>query len=121
MAMMSDTREMLSALVDGEAIDADAVAAALETAANRALLVDFVRLRGSVQRDDEAVPDWRPHAAVAGALPPSRSSRAWLRIAAALALLSAGALGGTWAHALLTREQPPEPTRIVQLELVQPR
>ena len=116
--MMTDARDVLSALVDGEAVDADALAAALDAPANRALLVDFVRLRGSVREDDEeAAPPWP----LPDALPRSRSSRAWLPAAAAVVLLTAGALGGTWVHAMLTRERPPEPTRIVQLELVQPR
>lgn len=117
---MSDPREVLSALVDGEASDADAVAAVIEVPANRALLVDFIRLRTSVQSDEDA-PEWRPDRVAALEQPTSRASRAWLRAAAVVALLTAGAAGGTWLENYLTRERPPEPSRVVQLQLVEGR
>jgi hypothetical protein len=121
MKTMTDTRELLSALIDGEAVDTDTVAAVLEVPANRALLVDFLRLRRSVQTEDETVPEWR--ADRFGAVETTRfgQTRTGLRAAAVLALLTAGALGGTWVEGFLTRERPPEPTRVVQLELVHER
>ena len=117
---MTDPREVLSALVDGEASDADAVAALLESPPNRALLVDFIRLRTSMRADDDAAPEWRPDQLTPQGSA-SRGSRAWLRAAAVLALLTAGAVGGTWLEKYLTRERPPEPTRVVQLQLVEAR
>ena len=113
---MTEAREVLSALIDGEAVDAGAVADALEVPANRALLVDFIRLRESVQREDGAAPRWRPDSVAALATPAATGRRVWLRAAAVVALLSAGALGGTWVQGVLTQERPPEPTRVVQLE-----
>jgi hypothetical protein len=115
---MTDTRELLSALIDGEAVNADLVADVLEKPANRALLADFLRLRTSVQADDEGPPEWRDDRVTTFDTAP-RSMRTWLRVAAVLALLTAGALGGTWIEGVLTRERPPEPTRIVQLQLVE--
>jgi hypothetical protein len=120
MTIMTDSREVLSALVDGEASDADAVAAVLEVAANRALLVDFIRLRASVQADD-AEPEWHPARVSAMERATAGAPRAWLRAAAVLALLTAGAAGGSWLQEYVTRERPPEPTRVVQLQLVDAR
>ena len=119
--MTTDTREVLSALVDGEPVDAEVLAAALEVPASRALLVDFVRLRGSVQADDHPAPEWRADHVSSRGLAPSPWSRGWLRAAAVVALLTAGALGGTWIENIRTRERPPEPTRVVQLQLVNGR
>ena len=117
MKTMSDTRELLSALIDGEAVDADAVANILEVPTNRALLIDFIRLRVSVQSDGETAPEWREDRFTTDTRAP-RWVRTGLRAAAVLALLTAGALGGTWIEGFLTRERPPEPTRVVQLQLV---
>jgi hypothetical protein len=118
---MTDTRELLSALIDGEAADADSVASVLEVPANRALLVDFLRLRRSVQTDYETAPEWAADRfAAIETIAPGRA-RTGLRAAAVLALLTAGALGGTWVEGFLTRERPPQPTRVVQLELVHDR
>ena len=119
--MMTDPREVLSALIDGEPVDADAVAQLLDVPANRALLVEFIRLRRSVQEDEETAPAWRADNIVHLEAARGSRRRAPVRAAAALVLLSAGALAGTWAHDLFTRERPPEPTRVVQLELVDAR
>ena len=118
---MIDPREVISALVDGEATDADAIAAILEAPANRALLVDFIRLRASVQADEDGVPEWRSDHLAALEFATHRAPRTWLGAAAVLALLTAGALGGTWLEDYLTRDRPPEPTRVVQLQLVESR
>jgi anti-sigma factor RsiW len=119
MTTMTDPREVLSALVDGEASDADAVAAAIEVPANRTLLVDFIRLRASVLADDDTAAEWRPERLDRPETARARAPRAWLRAAAVLALLTAGAAGGTWLEDYLTRERPPKPSRVVQLQLVQ--
>ena len=118
---MTDPREVLSALVDGEASDADAVAAVIEVPANRALLVDFIRLRVSVQADEDTAPEWRPERLNALETATAHAPRAWLRVAAVLALLTAGGVGGTWLEDYLTRDRPPKPSRVVQLQLVEAR
>jgi hypothetical protein len=114
-------QELLSALIDGESVDAEAVAAALESRPNRTLLVEFLRLRSSVQADDE--PNSETLGNRLGGLNTVRSGRSptGLRAAAAIALLTGGALGGAWAESFFTRDRPPEPTRVVQLQLVQGR
>jgi hypothetical protein len=118
---MADNRELISALIDGEAVDADAVADALEIAANRRLLVHFLRLRVSVHADDDAPPKWRADRLTLTGPPRVERSRAWLRTAAVLALLTVGGLGATWVEGLLTRERPPEPTRVVELQVIERR
>ena len=51
--MMLDERyAVLSALIDREAVNPDALAIALEDPDGRARLVDFVRLRLELQRED---------------------------------------------------------------------
>jgi hypothetical protein len=114
---MSDVRDVLSALMDREPVDADLLARVLEDPANRALLVDFVRLRTAILADEPGEPPWvpaqrRPTSAV-------RRPSPWLRrAAAALLLVGAGAGGGVWIERLATQERPPEPTRIVRLQPV---
>jgi hypothetical protein len=54
---MNETHsQVMSAFVDGEAVDPDALAAALDDGEARLLLVDFVRLRGAAGRMDEGLP-----------------------------------------------------------------
>ena len=55
--MTSDSHtETLSALCDGEMVDPDALAAALDDPAARQALVEFVRLRCAVNRDRAPLP-----------------------------------------------------------------
>jgi anti-sigma factor RsiW len=119
MKNMTDNRELLSALIDGEAVDADAIAAALEVVANRKLLVDFLRLRVSVQVDDENPPQWQVDRFVSTEEPRRPRTQRWLQTAAVLALLTAGGLGATWFERVLTRERPPEPARVVELQVIE--
>jgi anti-sigma factor RsiW len=116
MKKMTDPRAVLSALIDREAVDPDLLEQLLEDRSNRALLVDFVRVRAALQADEECEPAWRAPSGASALTRPSPSPRAWLRAAAALLLLAAGAGGGAWIEHQLTRERPPEPDRIVQLE-----
>jgi hypothetical protein len=123
---MSDDREVLSALIDREPVDADVLARVLEDPANRRLLVDFVRVRIAAQTDDSTLPDAedRSGAPVVGTAldvgatfrGPSSKHAAWLRAAAVFLLLAAGAGGGAWIEKYVSRERPPQPDRIVYLE-----
>ena len=54
--MTEDFTDTLSAFVDGEAIDPDRLAAALEDPGARAALVDFVRMRAVVRAGDQPLP-----------------------------------------------------------------
>jgi hypothetical protein len=111
--MRGDEREVLSALIDREPVDADVLARVLEDPANRRLLVDFVRLRAAAQAEMPGEAEWQPAAVVT-----ARQSRVvagpWARAAAALLLVGAGAGGGAWVHEYATRERPPEPDRVVE-------
>ena len=118
---MTHNRELLSALIDGETVDAELVAAVLESPADRALLVDFLRLRNSVQADDEPVSEWLPDRFTEPHPVHSSGPSTRLRAAAAIGLLAAGALAGAWGEHLFTRERPPTPSRVVQLQLVENR
>jgi hypothetical protein len=118
MTTMTDARDVLSALIDREPVDPDVLARVLEDAEGRAMLVDFVRVRAAVtaDEDEEAAPLQAPGAWLA-APRRSRGSR-WLRVAAVFTLLAAGAGGGAWVERYLSRERPPEPDRIVRLDVV---
>lgn len=99
---------VLSALIDRELVDADALQSALDAPEGRALLVDFVRLRTLVAAEldlDSARP--------ASAFATQRSRRALTWAAAAVVPLMLGLGGGYWwrVHA---ESQPPAPTRVVQ-------
>ena len=50
--MLDERYTVLSALIDREVVDPDALAIALEDPDGRARLVDFVRLRLELQRED---------------------------------------------------------------------
>jgi negative regulator of sigma E activity len=102
--------EELSALLDGERVDPDAVAAALQDPEGRALLVDFVRLRQQVSEDGDAA---APRTLATAARRRRGRSFAWRGVAAA-AVLTAGVLIGT-----LSQRQapgPPEPQVVIEFE-----
>jgi hypothetical protein len=109
--MTTDT-EILSALLDGEPVDADRLALTLEDASARATLVDFVRLR-TVARDDEPVP-----ASVSRLR--RRSAAQLLRWPAVAAALLVVFLAGWFAPrpsrgpspSSASTELPPEPARV---------
>ena len=109
--MTTDDRfAVLSALIDREPVDPDALAAALDDPAGRARLADFVRLRARLS--DEFAMD---EAAAAPVLTASRSrTRAWMARAALVLLpLLLGAAGGAWW--IERRDsRPPEPDQIVK-------
>jgi len=109
--MTTDDRfPVLSALVDREPVDADALALALEPPEGRHILVDFIRLRQSVAAELEPAAT----AAMAASSPKGAGpSRLWRLAAAALLPLMVGLGGGYWWR---EREQrrPPTPTRVIQ-------
>ena len=107
---ISESHDVLSALLDREPVDPDQLAALLERAEARALLVDFVRLRAALHPE---AGETRP---VLSALTPPRrtAARPLFQIAAAVLLVALGALAGSQ----LTPgegDAPPEPTRVVPL------
>ena len=113
---MTDEREVLSALIDREPVDADVLHRVLEVPANRALLVDMVSLRARLVADDDV--DTRPFTTP---LPtPSFGHRTWAlqRVAAFLLLAAASAGGGMWVERYMSRDHPPTPSRTVAMDLV---
>jgi negative regulator of sigma E activity len=111
---MTDTRELLSALIDREPVEPDVLAALLKEPSNRALLVDFVRLRQLMNAEHE------PTQAASHRLWTHRSS-AWTRIAAAVLLVAMSAGVGAWLQHYSSIERPPLPVRVVRLDPVDPR
>ena len=112
---MTDPREVLSALIDREPVDPETLARVLDEPEARAMLVDFVRVRAALDTDEEEAPA-RDAAPGSGLRPAGRSRGSrWLRAAAAFLLLAAGAGGGAWVERYVSRERPPQPTRVVKL------
>lgn len=111
---MSETHiEVISAFIDGEAVDPDALERAISDPDARRLLVDCVRLRDSLRRDDVALP--ASLSTLRGAAAPLRSAAPFLRLAAALGL---GIALGSY---LLPQERapvsgPPEAARVLSFE-----
>jgi hypothetical protein len=106
-----DSRAVLSALLDREAVDPDELARVLEAPEARALLVDFVRLRRELAIDlDDGV-----HALAIGVTPVARTSQGarWLRPLAAALLLTAAGAGGMWLGEQRREDRPPQPSRVV--------
>jgi len=105
-----DRFPVLSALIDREPVDADALALALDEPEGRQVLVDFIRLRGAVISEldtDKQTSLPLVHAKGAGVL------RLWRLAAMVLLPLMVGVGGGYWWR---EREQrrPPTPTRVIQ-------
>ena len=124
--MTIEDHELLSALLDREPVDPDALMRLLDTEDGRALLVDFVRVRHTLHA---AQPDVGPHHATrvpteAGQPAASRDQRVVARppavrglgrAAAALLLVAAGGVGGMWLADRRDDERAPEPSRVVRL------
>jgi hypothetical protein len=118
--MSPDPLEILSALMDGEAVAPDVLAAALLAPGAREALVDFARLRAELGADDSR-PSPALHRAMDKVLGRQRGHGrpVWhlLQSAAAVVVLALAALG---AMSLRTRfygrglEEPPRATRIIQ-------
>jgi len=118
--MSPDPLEILSALMDGEPVAPDVLAAALLAPGAREALVDFAGLRAELAADD-SVPSPALHRAMDKILGRSRGHGrpVWrvLQSAAGVVVLVLAALG---AMSLRTRfygrgpEEPPLPTRIIQ-------
>jgi len=118
--MSLDPLEILSALMDGEAVAPDVLAAALLAPGAREALVDFAALRAELEADDSLPSPALPRA-MDKVLARRRSydRPVWrvLQGAAAVVVLALAALG---TMSLRTRfygrgpEEPPQATRIIQ-------
>lgn len=112
--------EVLSALVDGEAVDADALATALARPEAADCLVEFVRWRASL-RAAEADESWRA-ATVArlsgadGGGDPRRRGLRWAAAIAAAAALVVALLLPRTERETASPTQPPPPDRVLRFE-----
>lgn len=124
-----DPRDVIDAFADREAVDADTLVRALESADGRRYFVDLLTLRRLV-RGPHPVPK---HAANTGARTRSAPAR-WWAIAATIAVITGtgGYLGGfrmagrpaevvtspvaPTPPAALTATTPPSPTEVIRLE-----
>jgi hypothetical protein len=111
--MTDNFTDTLSAFVDGEPIDPDRLAAALEDSGARAAVVDFVRMRAVVRAGDQPLP------ASLGAFrrPPVGGLRVlrWPAVAALLVLVFLAGLAAPrpWqTPPEPSSETPPAPARI---------
>jgi hypothetical protein len=118
--METESREVLSAFIDGEPVDAAALAAALVEPGARDMLVDFVRLRAEFAAEPEPPAAFvetmrrrlrpRPGAFVIG-----RS----LRLVGAAAVFVLALLGAIDLRRMIRpdrSEEPPSPTRVIRFE-----
>jgi len=118
--MQTDVKEILTAFVDGEAVEPTELAEVLTEPSAREALLDFMLLRAVLV--DETVPSSgfveRMRARLGGPGPATRARRS-LRVAAAAAVLALAALGVLDLGRMLRPEQPdqpPEPTRVIRFE-----
>jgi negative regulator of sigma E activity len=117
---MSEDFEVLSALLDGDAVDIRLLETALENPEGRRVFVDFVRLRQTAVSDD--APPREFHDRVLGSLTPKR--RTWARsvpfpLAAAavlLAMLFGSILDLDFISQDLNPAAPPEAARVLRFE-----
>jgi hypothetical protein len=118
--METDAKEILSAFIDGEPVDAAALASALGEPGAREVLVDFVLLRAALA--DEAEPPAALVEKIRGRLRP----RSWdfpirrsLRLVAAAAVLVLALLGALDLPKMIrpvSSDEPPTPTRVIRFE-----
>lgn len=112
--MTLDDREVLSALIDGEAVDPDTLERVLADTDSRSLLVEFVRLRNAITRDDEAASAVRYTDAQFRMRYSRRRSVLWIAAGILLLLVSSG--GGWWLGARFAQDGPPAPARVVEFQ-----
>ena len=118
--MDTDSREILSAFVDGEPVDAVALAAALAEPGAHEILVDFARLRAALA--DEPEPPAALVETMRRRLRPRPRAFAFvrtLRLTAAAAVLLLALLGAIDLRRMMRperSEEPPLPTRVIRFE-----
>jgi negative regulator of sigma E activity len=118
--METDSREILSAFVDGERVDAVALASALAEPGAHEILVDFARLRAALADEPE------PPAALVETMrrrlrprPRAFALARSLRLTATAAVLLLALLGAIDLRRMMRpegSEEPPPPTRVIRFE-----
>ena len=118
--MEADVKEILSAFVDGEAVEPGALASALMEPGAREALVDFVLLRAALADEREPPTAFveRMRRRLGGARPFARLPRSLLLVAAAaiLALATLGVLDLGRLVRPVRPDAPPTPTRVIRFE-----
>lgn len=118
---MPEDFEVLSALLDGDAVDIEGLEAALENPEGRRVFVDFVRLRQTAPNDDMTPRrEFYDRVPADLALRPRVKTRSLPYPLAAAAVLVAMLLGSAvnleFTSEDTGRSVPPEPTRVLQFE-----
>jgi negative regulator of sigma E activity len=117
--MSAETSQILSAFVDGEPVDAEALAHALLESGGRDTLIDFVLVRGALV--DDSRPSEAFYAAMGKRLTPRwRRGLRPLRVLAAAAVLALAVVGlfdlGSRLASRPRADEPPAPTRVLRFE-----
>jgi hypothetical protein len=108
---MNTNHQVISAFLDDEAFEPQALAEALADPTGRALLIDFILLRHVAQSEDSA--------SVVAPVPALRArKRPYLVAAAAVVVALAGGYQLGQQQSMRDSEQPPAATRVVQSEPV---
>ena len=112
---MNDTHfEIISAFLDGESVDPDALALTLAHPAARTLLADFLKLRTATANDGRALPS-----SLTRLRPPRmamRSARVPLPVAVMVAALIGAASFVLSERMRVDEQRPPAATRAVRFE-----
>lgn len=110
--MTEDLTNTMSAFLDGESVDPNQLAAALEVPDARAALVDFVRMRAAVRAGDQPLPP----SLAAFRRPPAAGLRLlrWSAVAALFALVFLAGLVAPrpWTSTGERGDAPPAPSRV---------
>lgn len=112
---MNDTHfEIISAFLDGESVDPDALALTLAHPGARTLLSDFLKLRAATKEEGPGVP--RSLTRLRAPRMTIGSARVPLPVAVMLALLVGAASFALSERTRLDEQRPPDATRAVRFE-----
>jgi len=117
--METDVKEILSAFVDGEAVEASELAAALEAPGAREALLDFVRLRALLEDGAEPSAGFVARMRAELARPVLARVPRVVRLAAAAAVLALAAVGALdLGRRVLPQptDEPPQATRVIHFQ-----
>jgi len=117
--MDSGVDEILSAFLDGEAVDAAELASTLAQPGAREALLDFVRLRAWMEDDEAPSPAFLAAMRTRLKRPPLVRLAGALRLAAAAIVLALAAIGALdLGHRFQSerRDEPPQASRVIHFE-----
>lgn len=110
--MNTETEQVLSLLIDGEAVDPDELATALAEPDAAATLVEFARVHRAVRGDDERPSERFYETMVSQLAAPRRNVLRWRLPLAAAALVMVSTLGGVWLGSSWSEDAAPVPVPV---------